>query len=106
MVENFDPNTIEDESLRQVVITLMNLVESLSAKVKEQAEEIQRLRDENHRLKGEQGKPKIKANKTQGNISSEKERREPRDRAKGKGSKLRHLHIDRVEEIELDQQDR
>ena len=46
MVENFDPNTIEDEGLRQVVITLMNLVETLSAKVKEQAEEIQRLRDE------------------------------------------------------------
>ena len=63
MLENFDPNTIEDEALRQVVIDLMNLVEKLHAKVQEQAEEIQRLRDENNRLKGEQGKPKIKANK-------------------------------------------
>jgi hypothetical protein len=62
MIENFDPNTMEDEGLRQVFITLMNLVETLSTKVAEQAEEIQRLRDENHRLKGEQGKPKIKAN--------------------------------------------
>jgi hypothetical protein len=76
MVENFDPNTIEEEGLRQVVITLMNLVESLSAKVTEQAEEIQRLRDEVNRLKGEQGKPKIKANKPALNLSSEKERRE------------------------------
>jgi hypothetical protein len=69
MIENFDPNTIEDESLRQVFIALMNLVETLSAKVKEQAEEIQRLRDENNRLKGEQGKPKIKANQRAPNLS-------------------------------------
>jgi len=59
MVEDFDPTTIEDEGLRQVFISLMNLVEHLSVKVAEQAEEIQRLRDENNRLKGEQGKPKI-----------------------------------------------
>jgi hypothetical protein len=58
MLEGFDPNAIEDESLRQVVIFLMNQVEILSAKVAEQAEEIQGLRDENSRLKGEQGKPR------------------------------------------------
>jgi len=32
MIEEFDPNTIEDERVRQVVIELMNLVESLSGK--------------------------------------------------------------------------
>src|SRR5229473_1375884 len=76
MVEDFDPTTIEDERLRQVFISLMNVVEQLSVKVAEQAEEIQRLRDENNRLKGEQGKPKILPN-TKANIalSSEKERR-------------------------------
>jgi hypothetical protein len=60
MLEEFDPKSIEDEGLRQVFISLMNVVETLSAKVAEQAEEIQRLRDEVSRLKGEQGKPKIK----------------------------------------------
>ena len=75
MLEEFDPSTIEDEGLRQIVIYLMNLVENLSAKVAEQAEEIQRLRDENNRLKGEQGKPKIKPNKAKADLSSEKERR-------------------------------
>ncbi len=49
MIENVDPNTIEDEGVRQVVITLMNLAE--------QAEEIRWLRDELRRLKGEQGTP-------------------------------------------------
>ncbi len=29
MLEDFDPNTIQDEALRQVVIDLMNLVETL-----------------------------------------------------------------------------
>lgn len=60
MPDNFDPNSIQDPVLRQVVLFLMNQVEELSAKVKSQAEEIQRLRDENNYLKGEQGKPQIK----------------------------------------------
>ncbi len=75
MLEDFDPNTIQDEALRQVVMYLMNLVENLSAKVQEQVEEIQRLREENNRLKGEQGKPDIKPNKPATHLSSEKERR-------------------------------
>ena len=76
MLEDVDPTTIEDEDLRQVFISLMNLVEQLSVKVAQQAEEIQRLRDENHWLKGEQGKPKILPNtKANTALSSEKERR-------------------------------
>jgi hypothetical protein len=102
MVENFDPNTIEEESLRQVVITLMNLVETLSAKVKEQAEEIQHLRDEVNRLKGEQGKPKLKAKKAGLALSSEKERRDPKAHHKSKKQAL--VRIDRVEIIKVDQQ--
>src|SRR6266496_1192437 len=99
MIENFDPNTIEDEGLRQVVITLMNLVETLSAKVKEQAEEIQRLRDEVNRLKGEQGKPKIKANQAALALSSEKERRE--SKAHHKAKKQAQVRIDRVEVVKV-----
>ncbi len=100
MLEHFDPNTIEDEGLRQVFIALMNLVETLSAKVKEQAEEIQRLRDENHRLKGEQGKPKIKANKPVLALSSEKERRESKPHHKA--NKQAQIRIDRVEVVKMD----
>jgi Transposase IS66 family len=102
MVENFDPNTIQDEAVRQVVITLMNLVENLSAKVAEQAEEIQRLRDENNRLKGEQGKPSIKPNKPAPALSSEKERRESKPHHKAR--KQSQVRIDRVEIVKVDQQ--
>ena|SRR5437899_12094736 len=98
MLENFDPNTIEDEGLRQAVLHLMNLVENLHAKVQEQAEEIQRLRDENNRLKGEQGKPKMKANKAAPHLSSEKERRESKPHRKA--NKQAQIRIDRVVRVE------
>ena len=102
MLENFDPNTIENEAVRQVVLYLMNLVEKLFGKVQEQAEEIQRLRDENNRLKGEQGKPKIKANKPAPQLSSEKERRESKPHQKT--SKQAEIRIDQVEVLEIDDQ--
>ena len=94
MLENFDPNTIEDEAVRQVVLYLMNLVQNMHAKVQEQADEIQRLRDENHRLKGEQGKPAIKPNKAATHLSSEKERRTSKPHHKA--SKQAQIRIDRV----------
>src|SRR5437868_2358328 len=100
MLENFDPNSIEDQTVRQVVLYLMNLVETLHATVQEQAEEIQRLRDENNRLKGEQGKPNIKANKAAPDLSSEKERR--RSKPHDKANKQAQIRIDRVEVVQVD----
>src|SRR2546421_11996964 len=103
MLEEFDPTSIEDESLRQVVISLMNLVEQLSAKAAQQAEEIQRLRDENHRLKGEQGKPKILPNtKAKASLSSEKERRV--SKAHYKANKHAQIRIDRIEVVKIDEE--
>ncbi len=100
MLENFDPNTIQDEAVRQVVLYLMNMVENQHAKIQEQAEELQRQRDEITRLKGEQGKPKIKANKPTPDVSSEKERRESKPHHKAK--KQSEIRIDRVEVLKVD----
>lgn len=102
MVENVDSNTIEDERLRHVVITLMNLVANLSTHVQKQAEEIQRLRDENNRLKGEQGRPKIKANKPAPNLSSEKERRESQPHHKA--NTQAQIRVDRVEVLKIQEE--
>lgn len=99
MLENFDPTTIQDETLRQVVIFLINQVESLHAKVQEQAEEIQRLRDENNRLKGEQGKPVVRPNKPAADLSSRKERRESKFHKKG--CKQTEIRIDRIEVLKV-----
>jgi hypothetical protein len=102
MLEEFDPKSIEDEGLRQIFIVLINLVENLQAKLAEKDEEIQRLRDEVNRLKGEQGKPKIKANKQAPDLSSEKERRQSKPHHKS--SKQAHIQIDREVVLKVDQE--
>src|SRR5438093_1341960 len=102
MLEGFDPNTIADEAVRQVVISLMNVVEAQQATIEEQAEKIQHQSDEINRLKGEQGKPKIKPNKPATHLSSEKERRESKPHHKA--SKQAEIRIDRVEVVKVDHQ--
>jgi len=101
-VEEFDPSTIEDERVRQAFISLMNVVETLSAKLTEKDDLIQQLRDEINRLKGEQGKPKIKANKPTVDLSSEKERRQSKPHQKS--SKQDQIPIDREEVLSVDRE--
>ncbi len=62
LLDNLDLNAIQDENARELIRQLLNLVEKLSADLRDAQVEIQRLRDEVNRLKGEQGKPKIKGN--------------------------------------------
>lgn len=93
MLEGFDPSTIPDLALRQVVQDLMNQLEALHATVRAQADEIQHLRDENSRLKGEQAKPDIKPKVPPRQLSSEAERAVPV--TWHKQAKLPQLHVDR-----------
>jgi hypothetical protein len=104
MVENFDPTTLADEGVRQVVIYLMNVVETQQATIQKQAEAIQHLHDESNRLKGEQGKPKIKATKPARDQSSENERRECKP--PHKENKQAKIRSDRVEVVKGDQRGR
>jgi DNA replication initiation complex subunit (GINS family) len=80
MLETIDLSGIQDENARQLIGRLLNLIEELSADLRDAQAEMQRLRDEINRLKGEQGKPSIKANKAKpvrSDHSSEQERRKP-----------------------------
>ena len=102
MLENLDLSQIQDKNARELIGRLLNLVEKLSADLRDAQAEIQRLRDEVNRLKGEQGKPKIKGNTSKaggGDHSSEKERRTPRQRHKG--SKNADIRIDREQTLEV-----
>ena len=95
---------IEDPLAREWIEVLLNLLEERIAKERELEAEIQRLRDEIARLKGEQGKPNIKPGKKKGKqYGSERERRRPQ-RWKKKG-KLAQIHIDREEKLELDKKE-
>jgi len=102
MLEKIDLSAILEEKTRELVKRLLNFIEQLSGRLRETQAENQRLRDENNRLKGEQGQPNIKANvKAPTDHSSEKERRKPRKR-QGKKKQVR-IVIDREEVMKVDQ---
>lgn len=104
MFEDIDLSTIQEENARELVKRLLNMIEQLSAEVREIRVENQRLRDEVNHLKGEQGKPNIKGNKSGGapalDHSSEQERYKRRRRQKR--SKKAGLHIEREEVLKVD----
>ena len=103
MFDNLDLTSIQDENTRELVGRLLNLVEKLTADLRDAQAENQRLRDEINRLKGEQGKPKIKGNTPKPpaeDHSSEKERHKTRQRHKS--SKNADIHIDREQKLEID----
>jgi hypothetical protein len=60
MFDDLDLTRIIDEHTREQVVRLLNLIETLGVDLRAAQAEIQRLRDEVNRLKGEQGKPSVK----------------------------------------------
>lgn len=103
MLDDLDLSGIEDERARELIIRLLNLLEDVTADLRAAQAENQRLRDENARLKGEQGQPKIKPHKPRSSrkdVSSEKERRQPK--AWSKSRKTEDIPIDREQVLEVD----
>ena len=97
---------LDKEALSRTLSILINLVETLSEENEKLKVEIQKLRDENNRLKGEQGKPNICGNKGGGkgkNLSSEKERKKRKEKKKKKSKRKKtKIAIDRTEVCEVD----
>jgi hypothetical protein len=97
MLEEIDPNSIQDPYARQCVIILLNLTEGHLQQIAAFKEQIQLLRDEIARLKGQQGKPDIKPNlKPNGDHSSEEHRKEPKiwkKHSKRDLIEVHHTHI-------------
>jgi len=104
VLENLDLNNIQDiQEARECIVMLLNLVESLKSDNRELREQVQRLRDEINRLKGEQGKPNIRPRKrkrTSSNHSSERERHEPKKWKKSR--KLDRIKIDHVQVLDVE----
>lgn len=57
MLDDLDLSSITDERMRTLIVRLLNIIESQAADLHDAQAEVQRLRDEVNRLKGEQGKP-------------------------------------------------
>jgi hypothetical protein len=103
MFDEIDLSNIQDENARQLIVRLLNLVEALSADLRDAQAENQRLRDEINRLKGEHGQPKFKANTPKParvDHSSEKERRKPKPRHKR--AKNATIEVHREQTLSMD----
>jgi hypothetical protein len=96
---------IEDRETKRIVSVLYNLVEEVVSDNTNLLRENQALKDEVNRLKGEQGKPDIKANKKKdGDISSEKERKDAEaqlDESNREGFKLDKSTLEKLKENRL-----
>ena len=101
MLDDLDLASITDEGTREVVGRLLNLIETLASDLREAQAEIQRLRDENNQLKGEQGKPSIKPGTTPTSMdsSSEPERRQSKPREKDR--KVPLIQIDQEQILQV-----
>jgi Transposase IS66 family len=103
MLEDLDLHSIADDRARELIRHLLNLLEDVTADLRAAQAEIQRLRDELNRIKGEQGQPTIKANTPPPppkDHSSEQERRTPQ--AWVKGRKTARIPIDREQVARVD----
>src|SRR6266536_2307983 len=92
--------SIADVGARQAIRALLNLVEEQASEIRALRIENQQLRDELTRLKGGQGRPKIRPGKSTG-YSSEQERR-PAPKPWQKRGKQDRLRIDRTERVAVD----
>ena len=92
---NFD----DKESVKSIIITLLNVIEQLLQENQRLRVEIQQLRDENARLKGEKGKPKIAPN-----VPPSEPKHQPEEKPKtwSKGSKKPKIKIDRAVLLKID----
>jgi hypothetical protein len=103
MLEDLDLTSIADDRARELITRLLNLLEAVMADLRAAQAENQRLRDEINRLKGEQGRPTIKANTPPPppkDHSSEQERRTPK--AWSKGHKTARIAVDREQVVQVD----
>jgi hypothetical protein len=97
-----DISNLSASAHKQVLMQLLNLLESCSEEIARLRQENQNLRDENNRLKGEQGSPNIRPQTAKsGDISSEAERKSS-EKKKGRQSKNAKLIITRQEICKLD----
>ncbi len=103
MLDDLDLSSIADDWMRELVIRLLNIIETVTADLRTAQAENQRLRDEIARLKGEQGQPPIKPNTPSApapDHSSERERHRPAERVKQ--GKRDQIVIDRTEPLAVD----
>lgn len=104
MLEEEFLNQVQDPHIKQLLQQMAHLLEQALADNDALRAQVQSLRDENNRLKGEQGKPHVKPNKPPPNTStdhsSEQQRRKPATWSKSKKNEA--IVLDRTQILPLD----
>ena len=102
--------SLSDPKTKDIFNELLNLIDRLYSENESLQEENQQLKDKVNKLKGEQGKPNIKANTQQSDHSSELARKGSNDSNKGvkkkqrqRKPKLANVKIDREQKCPIDQ---
>lgn len=100
---NIRTDMISDEKIRNDVLILFSLIEEQCEENELLKKVNQKLRDENAKLKGEQGKPNILPKKKKRNISSEEDRKEQElPEEKQSKEKKSEIMTDRTEVCKVD----
>lgn len=95
---DIDLDGFVDPNVRRGFVAVLNIVQKQSKRINDLEALVQRQRDEIARLKGEQGKPDIKAKSSDktGDISSEK-RRKNREKRKRRQRGSKQVEVDRTQ---------
>ncbi|WLE97953.1 MAG: hypothetical protein QTN59_03765 [Candidatus Electrothrix communis] len=82
---HIDFDSLPDNGVQDKIMLLINIVEQLAQENQELKETVKLLKDENNRLKGEQGCPIIRPKTQSGDISSESDRKKKKQQSNPNG---------------------
>lgn len=100
-LRHINPDLISDEGLRKLVTLLLNVAENQHKEIQLLKEQIQLQSDEINRLKGEQGKPDIKANTENTNQNISSKGKEQAKKKRNKQAKKKNIPVDKTETITI-----
>ena len=100
-IQHINPIKLTDKTEVQEVLTLcMNIIENQASQLESQAREIQELKDEINRMKGEHGGPTPKPKVS--HVTGQQPKIRPKRKARKKGGKRKKIIIDQVVEVTID----
>jgi len=103
-IQHINPSKLTDKPEVQEVLTLcMNIIENQASQLDAQAKEIQELKDEINRMKGEHGGPTPKPKVS--HATGQKPKIGPKRKARKKGGKRKKIIIDHIVDCPIDTSD-
>ena len=94
-LQHINPDLITDKDNKVTVTLLLNVVENQQKEIQFLKEQIQLQADEINRLKGEQGKPNIKANTKKTNTDISSKGKENKKKKHKKQAKKPNIPVDK-----------